>query len=310
MKNYINAAVILLTLLAPAACKKSDTTTTKPSLSGLSINQAPDFIAAGTTLTFKADVSSLSVSDGTKPTVGLYWQVNTARKDTTTKDVSKLNPDFVYRADTLGTYTVFCYAFAGSAYYNTSASASFKAIDPATALTGIGSEEEITVNGITWKTRNQSHATLGRSFRNSPILDSVTGRLFSWEEAQTVCPAGWHLPSVAEFNTSFADATTGKLPSGKLMADASFLGDKMWSYWPEVKISNQFGFNAIPVGYIDDTDVFSTYTKYGEYACWWTADQSNDGLGTYLYIYQEYPDVRKGQGDKKSLAMGVRCVKD
>lgn len=309
MKNYICAVTILLTLLSLSGCKKSsDDTTTRPSLSGISVNQAPPFIAVGESLSFQADVHSITVSDGTTPTIGVYWQVNGARKDTLSKDISKSNPDFVYRADTLGTYNVFCYAYAGSDYYGTSASASFRAIDPATALSGIATADEISIKGMTWKSRNATHATKGFSFRNATVLDGTMGRLFSWDEAQTVCPAGWHLPAVAEFEASFA-GTDGTIPAGALMADASFLDEKMWTYWPSVTITNQYGFNALPLGYIDSTDSYYTYEKYGEYACWWTSDQAS-GLGTFLYIYQEYPVVKKGQGDKKSLAMGVRCIKD
>ena len=309
MRKYIFAGVILLCALLSAGCKKSSSeTTTKPSLDGLGLTQAPAFVDVGTTLTFKAAVGSLYTSDDTTPVIGLYWQVNSAAKDTLTKDISKSNPEFVYKADTLGKYTVICTAFAGSDYYATSVSSEFQAIEAAVALTGVAPAAEITVKGKTWKAQNANHASMGRCFRNSPVLDDVMGRLFTWEESQTVCPDGWHLPTVAEFETSFA-GEDGTIAAGDLMADASFLDEKMWEYWPQMVITNQYGFNAIPVGYIDTIDSFSTFDKYGEYAMWWTADQNND-LGTYLYIYKEYPQVRKGQGDKKTLAMSVRCVKD
>ena len=309
MKKYIVVGVLFLSILLPEGCKKSSSdSTTKPSLDGLTISQAPAYVEAGSTLTFKADVGSLTTSDGTSPVVGIYWQVNSAQKDTLTTDVRKSNPEFVFKADTLGSYAVFCYAFSGTDYYAASASSSFRAIEADVALTGLVPLGEITVKGNTWKARNISHATMGLSFRNSPILDNVMGKLFTWEEATTACPDGWHLPTVAEFEASFADAD-GKIAAGELMAKASFLDQEMWEYWPQMVISNKYGFNAIPVGYIDTVDPFTTYNKYGEYAMWWTADESA-GLGTYLYIYKEYPEVRKGQGDKKTLAMSVRCVKD
>lgn len=310
MKKYIEAGIILLTILTLAGCSKSSSsTTTKPSLSGLSINQAPAFVAAGTTLSFKADVSVLTTSDGSQPSkVGLYWQVNTAQVDTLTKDVSMANPEFIYSADTLGTYIVYCYAFAGTDYYVSSANSTFQAIDPNSVLGGIRPGTQIVANGKTWTSRNISHPTLGLSYRNSPIMDSVVGRLFSWEEARKACPSGWHLPTVAEFETSFADED-GSINAGDLMVEAFFQDEPMWEYWPAVSITNKFGFNAIPVGYVDILDNFYTYEKYGEYAMWWTADQSGD-TGTYLYIFDEYPKVKKGQGDKKTLAMSVRCVMD
>lgn len=309
MKNHIIAISVLLGVLVPMGCKKdSSASVTKPSLGGLEIQKAPAFVAAGTTLTFKAGVGAIYASDDTSPVVGLCWQVNSAPKDTLTKDVRKSNPDFLYQVDTLGKYTVTCFAFAIGDYYPSSAATSFQAVDPSTVLSGVAAADEITVNGLTWKARNLGHNTLGRSFRGSPVLDGALGRLFSWEEAQTACPDGWHLPSVAEFQTSFA-GTDGSIPSQDLMADASFLGEKMWEYIPGIAINNKYGFNAIPLGYIDSTDSIYTYDRYGEYAMWWTSDQ-NGSEGTYLYIFEEYAEVRKAHGDKKSLAMSVRCVKD
>lgn len=308
MKKYIVLGTACLAVLAVASCKKTDdSTTTTPALSGLSINEAPAFVAKGTSITYKANLQSIAVSKGELPTLGLYWQVNTAKKDTLTKDTSKSNPDFVYTADTLGTYNVFCYAFAAGCY-NTSASNTFTAVDPEKVITGLKPEEEITVSGITWQTSNLNAPGYGLSFRNSPVLDQPMGRLYSWEEAQTVCPAGWHLPSAQDFATSFASAD-GVIKAEDLMADASFNGDKMWEYWPQIQINNKHGFNAVPVGYIDSLDAVSTYTKWGEYACWWTSDTA-DGQGVYLYLFEELPAAQTGKGDKSTLYMSVRCVRD
>lgn len=312
MKKLIIAGLLLLPFLTFVGCKKSESdTTTKPSISGLTLSQVAPYMAKGTQITLKADINNLTTTNGKDPgTVGLYWQVNSAKKDTLSKDISKSNPEFKYTADTLGSYSVFCYAYAvdNTDYYASSASVSFRAIEPDDALTGVELEEEITVNGITWQARNATHPTLGRSYRNSPILDDVLGRLFTWEDAQEVCPWGWHLPTVAEFEASFAD-DYGFIYSGDLMADASFLDEKMWTYWPQVQITNLYGFNALPLGYIDYTDLINTYDKYGDYAMWWTAD-ADEEMATYLYIFEENEIVMKGQGDKKTLAMGVRCVRD
>lgn len=312
MRKFIIAGFILIPFLFTVGCKKSDSSTTnKPSISGLTMSTVAPYLAVGTEITLKADISGLTTTDGKDPgTIGIYWQVNSAKKDTLSKDISKSNPTFTYKADTLGSYAVFCYAYAAenTDYYASSASISFRTINPDTALSGVTSAEEITVNGITWKARNATHATLGRSYRNSPILDNALGRLFTWEDAQNVCPAGWHLPTVAEFEASFADEV-GDIPTGDLMADAVFLDEKMWTYWPQVTINNKYGFNALPLGYIDYTDLINTFDNYGEYAMWWTADHDDD-MATYLYIFEENEIVMKGQGDKYTLAMGVRCVKD
>ncbi len=308
MKKYIVLGAALLTALSVAGCKKTEEESANtPTLSGLSINQVPPFLAKGATLTYHANVNAVTVSKGALPTLGLYWQVNSAAKDTLTRNTAQSNPDFVYTADTLGTYNVFCYAFA-SGCYNASASSAFVVVDPETVLTGLSAAKETEVNGITWKTANLNNSSCGLSFRNSTVLDAPIGRMYNWEEAQTACPAGWHLPSLQDFETSFADAS-GDILSADLMADASFRGEKMWEYWTAVQINNKHGFNAIPTGYVDILDTINTYDKWGEYASWWTSDSDGE-LGCYLYLFEQEPLAKTGKGDKNSLYLGVRCVKD
>ena len=310
MKKYILLGTALLTLLGAASCKKTDDDTTNtPSLSGLTVNQVPPFLPKGTTLTYKANVDYITVSKGDMPaTLGLCWQVNSAKRDTLTRNTAQSNPDYVYTADTLGTYNVFCYAYA-TGYYSASASSSFIVVDPETVLTDVEDPSgEVTVNGITWKAGNLNNGTCGLSFRNSSVLDAPMGRMYNWQEAQTACPAGWHLPSLQDFKTSFAE-TSGVIHSGDLMADASFRGEKMWEYWSGVTVTNKYGFNAIPLGYIDSSDTVNTYDKWGEYACWWTSDSAG-GMGVYLYLFEREPEALTGKGDKESLYLSVRCIKD
>ena len=56
-------------------------------------------------------------------------------------------------------------------------------------------------------------------------------------------------------------------------------------------------------------DTINTYDKWGEYASWWTSDEDGE-LGTYLYLFEQEPKARTAKGDKSSLYLGVRCVKD
>jgi len=310
MKNYIILGTAILGLLATNACKKDDPTTSKYSLSGLSVNTTAPYVALGSEFEFNADVRYLAAGDGGTPTVGIYWQVNSAKKDTLTKNVAKSNPAFTYKVDTLGTYNVYCYAFdIEGNYYNTSAAASFVAVDPDKVLTDIAEAEEITVGGKTWMARNLNNQDAGLSFRESTVMDAPLGRLYNWTEAQSACPAGWHLPTLEDYKASFGNPESGVIPSADLMADASFLGKKIWEYFPDVQITNKYGFNAICLGYIDTVDSFNAYNKYGEYACYWTAGEK-DGMGQYLYIYAAQPTAYTGVGDKETLYMSVRCVKD
>lgn len=304
------AALICLTMAW--SCKDDEDTTSISSLTGLSMEGDVAFVAKGETQHIKLNVSNLKSTSGTLPeTIGIYYQVNTAKRDTLTKDIKK-DPNLTinYKADTLGLYTLTAYAFdKTSQTYSSSASTSFRAIDPGTALKGFSGNVtlgnkyiEKSIGGLTWMAQNLYETTAGLSFEGCGVMDSVFGRYYTYEEALTACPAGWRLPTQAEWDALGTD-------SGALMANALFLDSPLWSYSKEVDITNAKGFNAIPTGYIDRTGGVTSNSGNKEYAIFWTADAKDASLAHYRYIFGTNPTVQKGEGSRTSLALSVRCVK-
>lgn len=305
MRKSIIFTVILAGFLSLPACKKTETTDNTPSLQGLTINEAVPYVAVGDELVFHATTSHLSASKGSMPSViGLYWQVNSAKKDTLSRDIKAENPEFKYRVDSLGNYQVACYAYANG-FYNSSIVTSFKAIDPTDALSGAGSSPTATIGGKEWSAFNMDDSDFGFSYKNANVVDTVFGRFYTWDEAQTICPDGWHLPSAAEWDALGTNA-------GDLMASAEFLGNRMWVPALGQTITNSTGFNAIPVGYLDTTASTDRFRRYGEMAAFWTATDSasDSNLAQFRYILHDNPQIMKGNGSKASLALSVRCVKD
>ena len=320
MKKSIFWLVPAVFAIIFSGCKKDEETTTTPSLSGLSISSSIPYASKGATITVKANVSSVMGSDGTYPTVGLSWEVNSGKKDTLTTNAKENNPEFKLKLDTLGTYTIKCYAFAGSGYYSTSASTEVRAIDPDKDFSGfegtnystIGGRmyRTITAGGLTWMAQNLYGTETGVSYMDADVTDSFFGKFYTWEEASAACPAGWRLPTAAEWDNSLGSN------AGDLMANALFLTEAMWPAWPQVTITNSLLFNVIPTGYKDKTVNGTTHNGYKEYAFFWTADLSADpegmvtDLAEYRYFYENSPVVLKGKGSSQSLALSVRCVKD
>jgi uncharacterized protein (TIGR02145 family) len=298
--------------IASAVSCKDDETTDSYSISGLGIEGVAAFVAAGDTQHVKIDVSNLkTTADALPEKIGLYYQVNTAKRDTITKDI-KANPvtSFNYRADTLGYYTITCYAYdTAGKQYSSSASASFRAINPKTALSGLSGDVtpgnkyiEKAIGGKTWMAQNLYETTSGLPYEGCVVLDPLFGRFYTYEEALTACPTGWHLPSQAEWDALGTE-------SGALMADAVFLSDNLWPLSKTVTITNSLGFNAIPTGYIDRTYIININSGAKEYAMFWTADAKDASLAHYRYIFGTNPVVQKGEGSRTSLALSVRCVK-
>ena len=54
------------------------------------------------------------------------------------------------------------------------------------------SDEGVVINGVKWATRNVGEKG---KFVSSP---KKNGNLYTWDEAQTVCPSGWRLPTFQE----------------------------------------------------------------------------------------------------------------
>lgn len=321
MKIKIAIFALAAAAVLGSGCKKTTTTTVTPSLGGLGITEPAMFVEVGHVQELAVDVDDMYVSDNSDPgTLGVYWTVNNGQRDTTTLDVGKSNPSFPVKADAEGKYTVTANVFAlNKKYYNASISATFEAIYPETALTGFeGQMEEIQFGGDkqllytapigthTWLCENLFTPGKGIPYQHCQVVSDLFGHYYSWEEAQTACPDGWRLPTAAEFDQDLGTV------AGDLMADASFQKAKMWPYWRQVTITNQYKFNAIPVGYMDSATTNETY-GYKEYACWWTSDTVMDQgieLGVYRYIFAEEPAIKKGKGSKETLLLSVRCVKE
>lgn len=322
MKIKIALLALAFAAVLGSGCKKTTTTTTTPSLGGLWMKEQPKFVQYGEDQEFHVYIDDMYVSDNSDPgKLGIYWLVTGFARDTTTRDAEKDNPSYYFKPVSQGTYTVTANVFAlNGKYYNATASVTFQAIDPDTAMDGlVGTTEMIdfgdyeqemhtaTIGAHTWMTQNLStEEAVGRAYQRCEVVSDLFGRFYTWEEAQEICPDGWRLPTAQEF-----DEDLGEM-AGDIMVKARFLGEQMWPYWPDVNITNETLFNAIPVGYMDLATSVEAY-GYKEYAAWWTSDtikEGEDNLGVFRYIYCEDPEIKKGKGSKQSLALSVRCVKE
>ena len=316
MKKIEAILIILAFGVSLLSCKKNNDDTTLPSLSGFSINTATPFVREGTTQVFRLDLSQLTTSDRSTPgPLGVAWHITGSARDTVTLDVKTSNPPYSVTLDKTGNYTVTCFLFSvDEKYYGSSVTTSFSVINPETALDGLDGEEIITIGGhpyfalhaggLTWMGQNLYGTLVGRDYKDCEVVSDIFGRYYTWEEARSVCPDGWRLPTAQEFDTALGSV------AGDLMVKAMFQDIEMWPYWPQVKITNAFKFNAIPTGYMDLTTESLMY-GYQDYACWWTADELEDvDMGVFRYLYKDQPVIMKGKGSKTSLALNVRCVKE
>ena len=324
------------------SCKDDDETTATPSLDGALSFNVPAYVVPGTSVTMTP--SGVEHPDGEE--LGYYWKVTpTQTKADTTRFQNGLdkngNPSdgsFTFTfPDTLQTYTVQGYAFATGYTYATK-SIAVKVVKGGVdgSITNLGLAEMstatvngkaypyVTINGTDWLCRNISDENAGAPYDNYKAMSDVFGRYYSYEEALSICPEGWRLPTDAEW-TAAAAAYDNKIAA--LMGNGYFNDELMWEYWPTVgDINNASGLSLIPVGYsllsskaadpkqeeyIDGTYPQAQFKGYTEYAVFWTADpvEDEEGMAYYRYIICDQPDFMLGKGDAKTFGASVRCVR-
>jgi len=122
------------------------------------------------------------------------------------------------------------------------------------------------------------------------------GKFYNWIMAMNHCPDGWHLPDNGEWNT--LKNYIGGNPGTKLKATSG---------WTDGNGTNDYGFAALPSGYVS-TD--NSFDRIGINAYWWSATLAYGYQGTYKY--------RELRGSSNDLIIGetntsyyysVRCVK-
>jgi uncharacterized protein (TIGR02145 family)/uncharacterized repeat protein (TIGR02543 family) len=163
----------------------------------------------------------------------------------------------------------------------------------------------VTIGSQTWMAENLNYRIGGSGcYSNSADNCDKYGRLYKWNEAKTVCPVGWHLPTRDEWGAlAIAAGGTGTYGTGGTAGKAL----KSTSGWYSNSGTDEFGFSALPGGN-RGTDG-SNFFNVGSLGYWWTATE--DGIGgaysrTMGYNYDNVPEYY----DDKELGFAVRCVRD
>jgi uncharacterized protein (TIGR02145 family) len=168
--------------------------------------------------------------------------------------------------------------------------------------------------GKTWMARNLNYTPQeGKSwcYDNDDSNCEKYGRLYDWETAMKACPAGWHLPTVQEWD-NLSQAAGGVRKSVKVDG----VGDVF--YWDGVgkklKSSNgwdsdgngtdDFGFSVLLGGNRSTDGSFGYADSYG---IWWTATASGSGGAYNRFMYYDNDYVSEGNNGVGN-GFSVRCV--
>jgi uncharacterized protein (TIGR02145 family) len=166
------------------------------------------------------------------------------------------------------------------------------------------SYKAIKINTQIWMAENLNYDVPNVSsdvcYDNNTSYCATYGRLYTWEEAKSACPAGWHLPSDVEWVVliDYADYYW-ETASTKLKAKSGWDGN--------YNGTDEYGFSALPGGF---GSLGGNFYRAGNSSIWWSAAEnialiiySNWGVDYYNeYVYGIIGD--------EAIKFSVRCVQD
>lgn len=127
------------------------------------------------------------------------------------------------------------------------------------------------------------------------------GVLYNWEAAKAACPAGWHLPSHAEW-IELSEYLGGTSVAGGKLKES---GTANW-FCPNLHATNETGFTALPGGYRD----YGGFSGIGRNGNFWSATESRDDGVWNLSMAYDYSKLFISEWGSKESGFYVRCVMD
>ncbi len=136
------------------------------------------------------------------------------------------------------------------------------------------------------------------------------GALYNWYAVETgnLCPAGWRVPTDAEWTTLtdyIGDDAGGKLKSSRTSPDAH----PRWAS-PNTGATDEYGFSALPGGYRISNGGFTNAGFSGH--CWSSSENDSMILTTYAWYRSMICDSSSVNrySNNKRFGFSVRCLKD
>jgi len=166
-----------------------------------------------------------------------------------------------------------------------------------------GSFKEIDIGDQTWMDRDMNVKISGKSkcHANADTCN-MFGRKYTWEDATTLCPAGWKLPDTTDLKELFAAVGGINAAGDKLKAKNGWKSGGNGS--------DEFGFAAYPGGYWYTSSNGSNYfSSGGTNGYWWSATESGRAQAYYLGMAYGGDNASYKSAFDKDRWLSVRCLK-
>lgn len=139
----------------------------------------------------------------------------------------------------------------------------------------------------------------------------IYGYFYNWyavNDSRSIAPAGWHVPTDAEW-TTLTTFLGGEIIAGSKLKETGII------HWMERNddATNESGFTALPCGYRRSTysKYEGSFEPYGRIGIWWSSTES-DKLSGWTRSAHNYniTVVERSSYYSKTDGCSVRCLKD
>lgn len=144
-----------------------------------------------------------------------------------------------------------------------------------------------------------NYTTYGVLYNWTAAMAGSASSTTSPSGVQGACPAGWHLPSSAEW-TTLETYVAGTSTIGSALKSTTG-----WTAGGDTEM-DAYGFSALPGGYYDG-DKFDNVHNDGN---WWTATEIAASIAHERYMNYYYGAYGSSFGNFKYYGFSVRCVQD
>lgn len=154
-----------------------------------------------------------------------------------------------------------------------------------------------------WMAENLDYETTNSICGEMEYL-TLYGCLYSWDDAKTVCPGGWHLPSQSEWNT-LIEFVGDSATAGKILKATTTWSDK--GHYKDG--TDDYGFTALPGGVRLPQKGKTHQSFVSSGAFFWSATEVDDDEAVCLVFRYENDEAKLFENYKDS-GVSVRCLKD
>jgi len=151
--------------------------------------------------------------------------------------------------------------------------------------------EAVLIGEQIWLAKNLNHNMEGSvCYNNNVDICTTFGKLYDLETARTACPAGWYLPSDAEW-TALVNYAGGMAYAGGKLKATTFGG------------TDTYGFEALLGGFGNSNN----YSGAGDLSYWWSSTESSVD-GAYVWQAERVNGILNRKSLIKSSLFGIRCL--